>query len=315
MSRVDHLIDALARRRDNVITRSDVLALGGTDGLIADRLARGLWQPLQAGVYLVGSAPPTWSQRLRAAVDAAGPGARASHRAALISWGLDGIASAPVEILVPYGGLPVPEGAVVHRTRRTEDIFSVGGIPTSGVEQTLLEVGAVCPPIVVEKAAAAAFRLGRSTPAKVRSYLEVHAGRGRTGVTTLRRTLALYDDGGRAPGSAGEVAFLRTLRLSGIEDPVRQLTIVLPDGSKATMDFAWPERGKALEFVGWRTHSDARAQDDDTWREDGIRAAGWDLRRAAPWSLTNRPVELARSVLSFLCRDLRPLVANIDTER
>ena len=315
MHDVDHRIDAIARVQDNVVTRTQVLGAGGTDKLIAVRLTRGLWQPLQAGVYLVGSAPPTWHQLLRAAVAAAGPAAQVSHRAALLRWGLDGLASGPVEITVPFGHLAIPEGVVVHRSRRDEPTVFVGGIPTTGVERTLLELGAVCSPIVVEKAAASAFRLGRSTPAKVAAYLKTNAGKGRRGVTTLRRTMELYEDGGRPPGSGGEVTFLRELRLAGIETPVRQLTIDLPAGAKATVDFAWPQRRKALEFVGWWTHSDPRRQDDDTWREDDIRAVGWDLRRVAPWSLQHRPVELARSVLRFLCRDLTLTGSNPDTER
>lgn len=312
---LDQRIDAIARVQDNVIARRQVLDAGGTDKLIVIRLARGLWQPLQAGVYLVGSAPPTWHQRLRAAVLAGGEGTEASHRAAILQWGLDGIAGSPVEITMPFGRLAVPELVVVHRSRRREEPVYVGGIATTGVERSLLEVGAVCSAIVVEQAAASAFRLGRSSPAKVDRYLQTHAGKGRRGVAKLRRAMELYEDGGRPPGSAGEVVFLRELRLAGIEEPERQVTIDLPGGGKATVDFAWPARRKAIEFVGWRNHSDPRRQDDDTWREDDIRAVGWDLRRVAPWSLTHRPTELATSVLRFLCRDLTLVGSKIDTKR
>ena len=87
MSTIDLRIDALARVQDNVISRRQVLDAGGTDEHIANRLARGLWQPLQAGVYLVGSAPPTWAQSLRAGLLAAGPGAEvANHRATSSVW-------------------------------------------------------------------------------------------------------------------------------------------------------------------------------------------------------------------------------------
>lgn len=300
MSAIDLRIDAIARVQDNVISRRRVLDAGGTDEYIANRLARGLWQPLQAGVYLVGSAPPTWAQSLRVGLLAAGPGAEVARRAAHRLWGLDGLAAVPLELNVPFGGLPIPEGVLVHRTRRCEPPRHLFGLATTSVERTLLELGASCPPIVIEKAAASAFRMGRSSPAKVRRYLELHAGRGRTGVTKLREAMQLYEDGGRPPGSDGEVAFLRELRRAGIESPVRQVTIDLPGGGKATVDFAWPQRRKALQFVGWWTHSDPRRQDDDTWREDDIRAVGWDLRRVAPWSLTHRPEALAASVLRFL---------------
>ena len=304
MHDADHVLDAIARANDNVVNRRALLAAGVGDHVVTNRLRRGILQPLYAGVHLVGSAPPTWSQRLRGAVLAAGPGAVASHRAALLLWGLEGIVSAPVEVTAPHGRRPLPDGVVVHRSRRDEEPVHLLGIPTTGVERTLLELGAVCPAIVVEKAAASAFRLGRTTPTKVDAYLAVHAGKGRRGVRKLRETLELYADGGRAPGSAGEVVFLRELRRHGIEAPVRQLTIDLPGGAKATVDFAWPVRRKAIEFVGWWTHSDARRQDDDTWREDDIRAVGWDLRRVAPWSLEHRPEALAASVLRFLGRKL-----------
>jgi hypothetical protein len=315
MPTFDHLVDAIARRQDNVIARAQVLEIGGSDNLIAIRLARGQWQPLYAGVYLVGSAPPSWTQLLRAAVYAAGPSARVSHRAAILRWGLDGIASAPIEIKVPFGGLPMPEGVIVHRTRRFEEPVLVGGIPTTGIEESLLEVGAVCPPVVVEKAAASAFRLGLTTATKVDAYLQVHGGKGRRGVTKLRSALELHADGRRPPGSDGEVAFLRELRLAGVPDPVRQLTIDLRTGAKATIDFAWPDLWKAVEFVGWWTHSDPRAHDDDTWREDAIREQGWDLRRFAPYSLRTRPEAVAAEVRRFLCRELPRHGANPDTKR
>ena len=308
MHDADHAIDAIARANDDVVTRRALLAAGVTDHVITNRLERGILQPLHAGVYLVGSAPATWIQRVRGAVEAAGALAVASHRAAVLLWGLEGISSAPVEITAPHGKRPMPEAVVVHRSRRSEEPVHLLGIPTTGVERTLLELGAVCPAIVVEKAMATALRTGRTTATKVDAYLEAHAGKGRLGVGTLRRSLELYSDGGRAPGSAGEVAFLHELRRHGIEAPIRQVTIDLPGGTKATVDFAWPARRKAIEFVGWWTHSDARRQDDDTWREDDIRAVGWDLRRVAPWSLQHRPEALAASVRRFLGRNL-PLSA------
>jgi hypothetical protein len=94
---------------------------------------------------------------------------------------------------------------------------------------------------------------------------------------------------------------LRELRAAGIEPPVRQFTIDLPGGAKATMDFAWPARRKAIEFKGSTDHTDSRAQDDDYWREGGIQDAGWELRCFAPYSLKHRPEVVARAVVRFLC--------------
>ncbi len=300
MHEVDQLIHQFAWERDNVVSRGEVMSLGATDRFIANRLARGCWQQLHPGVYLLGPAPPRWEQAVRAALGAAGEGALASHRAALKLWNLDGIGNAPVELTAPHSHRPLPRTVIVHRSRRVEPVSVRQGIPVTSVERTLLELGAVAPPVVVEKAYASALRQGFTTSTKAQLYVEEHGGRGRQGTRVFRDVIGLYDDGHRAPGSAGEVSFLRLLRAAGIEAPVRQLTIPLLDGSKATLDFAWPQRRKAIEFVGWMSHSDSRVHDADTWREAAIRDAGWDLRRWAPYSLRNRPEAVARSVLSFL---------------
>lgn len=315
MPSTDQLIDAIARRQDNVISRAQVLGVGGSDVLIANRIARGLWQPLQAGVYLVGSAPATWTQQLRAAVLAAGPDSGSSHRSAILGWGMSGIATAPVEITAPHSGPPLLDGVIVHRSRRAEALVLLGGIATTSVERTLLESGAVCPLIVIEKATASALRLGLTTQTKIDAYLLAHAGKGRRGVTKLREALELLRHGGGGAGSDGEVALLHELHRHGVPAPIRQLKIDLGQGRKATLDFAWPDRWKAIEFVGWEVHSDPRAHDDDTWREDAIREAGWDLRRFAPSSLRTRPEAVVAEVLRFLGRDLRVGDGNRDPKR
>jgi very-short-patch-repair endonuclease len=97
------------------------------------------------------------------------------------------------------------------------------------------------------------------------------------------------------------VAFLRTLRAAGVEEPIRQFVIDLPNGAKAVVDFAWPLRRKLVEFVGLESHADSRAHADDTLREDDILAAtGWELRRFAPETLRRNPEDVARRVLRFL---------------
>lgn len=86
--RVDAAVHELARGRDGLVTRGEVQAFGGSDGLIGQRVASGRWTCVQAGVYLVGVAPPAWRAELLAATLAAGPGSVASHRAAVVLWDL-----------------------------------------------------------------------------------------------------------------------------------------------------------------------------------------------------------------------------------
>jgi hypothetical protein len=291
---------ALAAGGDDLVTRPDLLAEGWSDSEIAAIVRSGWLHPLQAGVYGLGARPPSWARQVRAALLAAGPDAVASHRAALVLWGLDGIKAAPVEITVGYTCGPTPQGVIVHRTRRPAPASVIDGIRVTGVERTLQDAGTVVPPVVVEKAFCSAWRRNLTSPAKAELYLEHHGGRGCRGTARFREVVALYKDGGRAPGSDGEVVFLRTLREHGVEPPVRQFPVRLRDGSIVSVDFAWPDRRKLVEFVGLDVHADSRAHDDDTWRENAIRDAGWDLRRFAPHSLRVRPAAVAAAVLRFL---------------
>lgn len=300
MDNLDVRIADVAGVADDVFTRGSVLGAGGDDDAIAVRLRTRRWQQLHAGVYLLGAAPPSWLQRVRAGVLAAGPDAMASHRCALVLWSLDGLGAAPVEVVVPYDDRPEPAGVLVHRSRRVEPASVLHGIAVTSVERTLLESGAVTPPVVTEKAFASAWRKGLTSPSKCRLYLDDHGGKGRRGTRRLRQVVALYDDGGRPPGSDGEVVFLRCLRDAGVEEPVRQFVIAHRGGAKVTVDFAWPGRRKVIEFVGLEVHGDSRAHAADTLREDDIKAAGWELRRFAPDTLRRNPEEVARRAVRFL---------------
>jgi len=294
-------LHAIAARQRNLLTRPQLDAIGWSDRRTEQAIAEGWLQRLHHGVYLMGAAPPDWHQRLLAGIRAAGEGAEASHRSALDLRGLLPGPPSVVEISAPHNGNPRPAGVLLHRTRRVEPVSVVHGIECSSVERALLETSALVPQVVIEKAFSAAWRRGLTSPEKCDRYLEHHAGKGRRGVTRFRAVVEIYLGTGRAPGSDGEVAFLRALRDACIEEPVRQFTVVLPDGSKATVDFAWPRRRKLIEFVGLEVHADSRAHAADTLREDDIMTAtGWQLRRFAPETLRTSPEEVARRVIRFL---------------
>src|SRR5439155_11894823 len=109
----------------------------------------------------------------------------------------------------------------------------------------------------------------------------------------------------RPTGSAGEVELavvLRTLREAGIEDPVRQFAVTLPDGSVAVLDYAWPLRKVGAEFDGGESRAGTRRVDYDTNRQNMLLEIGWDLRRFGSIAVRKRPEKVASTMLRALLR-------------
>ena len=86
-----------------VLTRSQALAAGLTDKIIAAHLRRGRWQRLQRGVYATFSGTPSRECLLWAAVLRAGPRSVLSHHTAAQLWRLPAAESARIHITMPVG--------------------------------------------------------------------------------------------------------------------------------------------------------------------------------------------------------------------
>lgn len=302
MGNADRTLDEIGRDQAGLLTRADVLGAGVTDRLTGRRVGDRVWQPLYPGVYLTGSATPTWRQRLLAATMAAGDSAVASHRAAALVWGLDGFRTAPLEVTVPITCGPLPADVIVHRTRRLDprDHTVYDGQPVTVVERTLLDLARERSWRTVEVALESAIRLGHTSDVKVRRFLEEGSRRGRKGVRKLR---AVLDEraGQRTTGSALEVSFLRLVRRAGLPKPVRQHPISLGRDEVAVVDFAWPGRLFAVEVDGFDAHGGREAFYRDRARDNAIRDLGWGLRRVTADDIRARPNELIAALRAQLC--------------
>ncbi len=71
----------LIAAQDGVVSRCQVLALGGTDDLIERRLRRREWARVHPGVYVDHTGPPSWSQLAWAGVLYAAPAVLSGHSA------------------------------------------------------------------------------------------------------------------------------------------------------------------------------------------------------------------------------------------
>ena len=299
MTSFDRKVNGLAKTH-GALNRVQLFAIGGSQSGLERRVRSARLERPHPGVYVPAGHRWTWAERLQHACVAAGGHSYASHRAGSVMYGLDGVRAVPLEISVPYDDNPVPHGVLVHRSRRIEVVRWIDGVPVSTPERTLLELGAVVPLAIVEKALASALRTRLTTLPKLDAYLAVHAGRGRNGVGKLRRAIERYADGSPPPGSEGEVAFLQLIDDLGVEPPVRQYRIDLCDGTVAVVDFAWPVRRKVAEFDGLASRADTRAHDAELERQNAIWDAGWELRRFSPLAIRERPREVRAKLARFL---------------
>lgn len=187
---VDRIVARIARSQHGLLTREHAVGAGVTEEAIRQRLVAGRWEPAQPHVYRIGGSRQTWRQELLAACMAAN--AVASHQAACQLWGLRLPERDVVEVTVRRGRMPrLWGGALVHRSRdlHTEHITLRDGIPVTKPARTLVDLGAVCGPGVVDRAVDDLVASKLTTLDGLRYILDEVGRQGRRGVGTLRRCL------------------------------------------------------------------------------------------------------------------------------
>lgn len=256
--------------------------------MIERRLATGRWEQVLPGVYRFGGTPGSWKQDLMAACLHAGDCAGASHRSAAALWELQGVDGHVVEIITPRR-LRHP-GVIAHRTRiPRRRLTTMDGIPATNPARTLLDLGAVVPPWVVEDALDDALRRRLVDVRSLRRLLDADGARGRNGTGVLR---ALLED--RSPGHAPAESVLETrlaalLRRSTLPYPVQQHEVRVGGRVVARVDFAWPDVKVAVEADGYRFHSGRRAWRKDRSRRNVLTGAGWRVLHVTWEDLRDRP--------------------------
>ena len=146
----DDRLRRTALDQHGLVTRRQVLAAGGTDAIIGHRVRNGQWGRSRRGVLVVGAAPPTWEQRVMAAVLAAGPDHLGSDRTAARIWT---VVPRSGRIQLLCGG-PRPATLDGVSTRSTEllpeaDRAVVDHIPVTSIARTIVDLSVRQDPAVV----------------------------------------------------------------------------------------------------------------------------------------------------------------------
>lgn len=229
-------------------------------------------------MYKTAGAPLSWNGRLLAACWAGGFRAAASHRSAAALHGLPGGRRNIVELTCPRWRRARHDGLHVHETNVIEavDLMYVDSIPVSTPERTLLDLGAVCHPSVVEMAVDAAENRGLVTVSGLRRTVQRLGRPGRNGVGVLRRVLAEQYGRPAVPESEMETMLFQLLRRRGLPQPVAQFEVRdARGGLVARVDAAYPDLQIAIEYDSVKHHSGRHKLLADSERRNRLWAVDW----------------------------------------
>lgn len=283
--------------------RLDQSIAGGVSARgVQRRVATGRWEAVHRGVYRIGGSPRSWHQDLLAACLAAGPGAVASHRAAAALWGLDGFRPGPIELSVVRSRFHRLGSTVVHRSTDLDPAAATRrlGIPVTVPARTLVDLGAVVRPLMVERALDDALSRRLVSLSQLRAALDSVARRGRRGAGVLRALLDVRADADERIESVLEARMLGLCRAASLPRPTCQHAVRVGGRVVATVDFAYPDRRIVVEVDGYEHHASLQAFGRDRTRQNDLVEGGWTVLRFTWRDVTQRP----QAVVARLARVL-----------
>jgi very-short-patch-repair endonuclease len=267
----------LVATQHGVFMLSQAIELRFSRNARAHRIVQGRWEQMYLGVYRIHGVPASWKGSLLAACWAGGGSGTASHRSAAALWDLPGRRTDLQEIICRRWRRNKHDGLIVHETSplRPSDITEVDGIPVTTVEHTLMALGAVCSPTVVELALDAALRRELTTLDSVTCLVRELGRQGRNGVGVLRAVLDLRDSSTAVPESVMETRLKQLLRRHGLPEPVFQFEIRHDGQFVARVDAAYPDQRIAIEYESYEHHTGRLALVRDSTRRNALVAIGW----------------------------------------
>ncbi|MDX6678715.1 MAG: hypothetical protein QOE31_2767 [Solirubrobacteraceae bacterium] len=234
-----------------------LLEYGLAASTVRGRVGAGRLHRVHAGVFAVGHARLTREGRYMAAVLACEPESALSHRSCAAHRGMRPDARSVVDVTSPRRGGRERQGIDAHtsRTLLPRDIETVDGIPCTSVARTLLDLGAVLPRRVVERAFNQAEVLRVVDMTQIDDVLS-RAG-GHRGAAVLRAIIRDYA-GSTLTRNDLEEAFLAICRTAGLPEPEVNVWI-------------------ALEPIGYCARHQSRAGRSPMKRPSGARSANATL--------------------------------------
>jgi very-short-patch-repair endonuclease len=287
-----------AREQHWVLTREQARGFGKSDAAVGRNVRSGKWRCLHTGVFAVWPSSEPWLQKLMAACLSAGPVAVASHRAAAVLHGFDGITNRPIEITTTRSYRP-RQGVICHRAIELtpRDVRRVRGIPVTEVDRTLIDLASVLDEDRLEEATESALRAGKTHISRLRRRFDEIGGRGRSGSEKLGRVLESLDGSERPSGSVLETRLRRVIRRGGLPNPVGQFAVL---GGRYFIDFAYPGHLVGIEAEGYDPHGVRERWSDDRERRNVLTNLGWRILHFTWDQIVDEPERVVRTIRDAL---------------
>jgi Protein of unknown function (DUF559)/Transcriptional regulator, AbiEi antitoxin len=269
-----------AAEQYGVFSRDDARALDCSDGMLYRLAAKNEIVRVLPRVYRFSSAPTTWTQRAKAGTLYAGEHSWLSHRSS--AYQLDMIDRCPsvIEITTTAVVRSRP-GLRIRRVRDMpqSDTRTIRSIPVTNPHRTIVDLSTVLQHEALERLLDDCLFRGIAELGRIQARLDKLGGPGRPSTRSLRELLEVRGNQLAMPLTVLENKFLDVLRLGGIDEPEKQVSVKSDAHKTWRLDFAYPEHKVLIEVDGRRFHAARRRQKNDMRRDNVMNVRGWTVLR------------------------------------
>ncbi len=295
----DARLSRIAVSQLGLFTAAQALEAGLTPWVLRQRVAAGVHERLERGLYAVNGMPWTWERRALAGLLAVGPGARVSHRAAAHLLAFDGFGESDIELTVTRGRRARTSLAMVRTTAAVHplDVVTRGRFRVTSPARTIIDLCAVgATDLELAAAIGSATRDGGTSVQHLKARLAELRGPGRHGIRALDRVLE-----GPVGHSHLERLFLRLAAQAGLPAPETQKTY--RGETVVRVDAVWPAAKLVVEVMGHRFHSTRADLQRDAQRRTELQEMGMLVMEVTSDDLAQRPTQtLARVRRNLIAR-------------
>ena len=285
-----HALERRALSNDGVFNLREARQEGVSLRQLERRTENGLLTYLHPSVYKIASYPETHRSRMRAAQRWVENVGWLSHRSAGELLEIDGCPKGCTEVSAYGGGRRSGRGVIVHRllnSDRPKLQQRRDGFLISSPDRTLLDLCAVLPYRLADRAAEDLLRRQLISIDSMISTVMMYGGRGRNGSRNFRRIVDRKDDRDGAVRNKFESKMLRILKETG--EPFVPDHDIPYAGGFHTVDFALTPLRLGIECHSMRWHRGEEKWRKDITRHRRLASLGWEILYFTWWEVIEEP--------------------------